>query len=214
MASDGGKSLITAPVLKLVLNNDGTLAKNTDGSVVTEKVEMTSKVNDVSGQPKNNKNVEKEVPKSSGATQSLENLDIQDNVVHGGENQVDGSGADANAATATKDAAEKKRLEINKLLEEKSIQQARKNAIGDVIRSAEPYNYWQDFTKQPFGYMTKVVGVQFNSRWNPTSAHIDQLIKRDLGFEGHGHEKNCCCWKKWEADYIDCQFKGNKKGNL
>ena len=61
--------------------------------------------------------------------------------------------------------------------------------MGELVRSAEPYNYWQDFNKQPFGYMTRVIGVQFNSRWNPTSAQVEQLIKKDLGFEGKEHEK-------------------------
>ena len=63
--------------------------------------------------------------------------------------------------------------------------------MGQLILSAEPYNYWQDFTINPIGYMTRVVGVYFTStgRWNPTSLDVKQLIEVDLGYKENAKEK-------------------------
>ena len=76
-----------------------------------------------------------------------------------------------------------------KHLEELSIKAARKNAMGDVIRSAEPYNFFQDPSQVPYGYMSLVVGVYFKTDWFPTTHHIVQLLDFELGYEKIRHDK-------------------------
>ena len=74
-------------------------------------------------------------------------------------------------------------------LEARCIKEGRLNAMGELVMSAEPHNYWQDLTIKPMGYMTRTIGVYFNiGRWNPTDADIEQLIYRDLGYK-NPHEK-------------------------
>ena len=94
--------------------------------------------------------------------------------------------------TTIKESSDNKDDEATKRakeLEARCIKEGRLNAMGELVMSAEPYNYWQDFTIKPLGYMTRVVGVFFKvGRWNPTDADIEQLVSRDLGFK-NPHDK-------------------------
>ena len=90
-------------------------------------------------------------------------------------------------AQARVEAAKQNEL---KRLEELSIKGARKNAMGETILSAEPFNFFQDMNKKPFGYMTMVVGVLFKTGWTPSSYMIKNLIEHELGFKGdEAHDK-------------------------
>ena len=146
----------------------------------------------------------KTVSNSTGATQAINNLEIKDKSsgsglasgatqqmqgLHVDESDIQVDTVDNETESKIENAKVQKQLEIEKMLEEKSIKDARKNAMGHEIRSAEPYNYFQDMTKLPFGYMTLAVGVFFNSRWNPTSIDIKNMIEVDLGFKDQSHEK-------------------------
>ena len=69
-------------------------------------------------------------------------------------------------------------------LEALAIKNSRMNIMGERVKSAEPYGYWQDLSAKPAGYMKRVVGVHFKNTWSPpTPEDIDQLIKVDLGLE-------------------------------
>ena len=69
-------------------------------------------------------------------------------------------------------------------LEEIAIKNSRMNSMGERIKSAEPYNYWQDFSIKPAGYMKRVVGVHFKNTWATlTPEAIAELINKDLGID-------------------------------
>ena len=74
-----------------------------------------------------------------------------------------------------------------KLLEEESIRLGRTNALGKIIRSAEPYNYFQteNAVKPKESYMTRVIGVYLkkDSAWANYDDQLLQLIKVDIGYE-------------------------------
>ena len=209
------KPVVAPPVLVLPKSSVPVkiVKKDGNGSLITEAVQVKDKTDAVSGttgatQQLVNLSVQQSDSNgNTGNTQKLDFLSVDEPRNEDSVNVGDGSSNDASVmeVAANEDVLSevqnktandkvgdaidaKKKLDMRKL-EERSIQQARRNSMGELVRSAEPYNYWQDFNKQPFGYMTRVIGVQFNSRWNPTSAQVEQLIKKDLGFEGKEHEK-------------------------
>ena len=80
------------------------------------------------------------------------------------------------------DEGRKKREE---LLEEEAIKKGRLNAMGELVKSAEPYNFWNDMETTPPMYMRRVVGVFFKSNsWTPPSDDdIENLLKVDLALD-------------------------------
>ena len=178
MATDGGgssnnKALPSMPVVKLLHNADGSLITKDDGSVATEVVPITKQL-DAAKVVVEDKELE-----SSGSTSAATDDTVKENVAVVTNSVTPNSAAALQKINEEAAADREKRLEE---LENESIRLGRNNVMGQLVKSAEPYNYWQDMTIKPMGYMTRVVGVFFKGRWNPTSVQIDHLLKKDLGF--------------------------------
>ena len=161
-------------VTKLVYKDDGSLATNKDGSVITEVVEAHK-----SSETKSNEVAEPTIDTNDGQQRANTSL----------ANDINTDASCSSIQTVL--SPEEVKLRHQAELEAKCIEQGRRNAMGQLVLSAEPYNYWQDLTIQPSGFMNRVVGVYFNNtgRWNPSSLDVKQLIEVDLGFKEDAKEK-------------------------
>ena len=129
----------------------------------------------------------------SGATQAFNGLNLSEADI--GDHQMQNANAEVIASPSSSEVATglngtvvlnadviARQQQEQADLHEQCIKDARKNAMGEMVLSAEPLNYFQGVPKVPFGYMTITVGVFFKAQWTSTSPIIKNLIENDIGF--------------------------------
>ena len=164
LSSTQVEGMITGPVVKVLTNKDGSVIKNKHGQVMTHLVSDVKFVDPTSDKNLGLKENEEWVSHGdpsvflpTNSTQQMENLAIGDaastsmtqqmNALN--VNATDDDSSVASMVTVAEDpllksATEQKKIDDQEEIEKRCIELSRKNAMGRVILSAEPYNYWQD----------------------------------------------------------------------